>query len=177
MNKVILFLLLMVSLSFGQAGIFGTTAAPSDTSTILDSTAVESRLLLFNAYPEGVATLFIAGGDTTYAPTGVIGEYQLYYGKNVVGDLLYGTWTEFADSVLLYADLDNGDYDSGTMTGLETDLGAVWKLALGITFRFTQYGTNGTSILLCGYLFSYFSLYRYVSGNYFLLTPYLILRL
>ena len=155
MNKVILFLLLMVSLSFGQAGIFGTVPAPRDTVTILDSTAVESHLIVFNAYPEGVASLFIAGGDTTYAPTGVIGEYQLYFGKNTIGDLLYGPWTAFTDSVLLYEDLDNGDFDSGTMTGQVTDLGSVWSVALGVKFRFTQYGTDGTSILLLGYLLFY----------------------
>jgi len=153
--KVLIILLALVSLSFAQAGIFGTAAAPRDTVTLIDSTATSSHLILFNAYPEGVATLFIAGGDTAYQPTGVVGEYRIYFGKNTGQDVLYGPWTAFSDSVLFYADLDNGDYSSGEMVGEVVDLGALWVLGLGVEFRFTQYGGDGSSILLLGYLLFY----------------------
>jgi len=153
MKKIILIMLLLVGLSYGQAGIFGTTDVPRDTVTITDATEVESQLIIFNAYPEGVGTLFIAGDTTSGAGIGYIGYYQNYYGNNVAGDSLWGIKTAFADSVLQDSDLDNGAYDSGTMTGREIDLGAIWNLGIGVKFFFVGSGTQ--TAILCSYIFFY----------------------
>ena len=153
--KVLLILLLLVSFGFAQAPIFGSVSAPEDTVTADSISTVSSILLKFNAYPEGVATLYMAGDSISGTPLGVLGEYQIWYGINMTGDSLWGVWTAFSDSVLLIGDLDNGAYDSGTMTGRGTDLGAVWFLGLGVRFRFTANTAAANETLLLGRLLFY----------------------
>jgi len=154
--KTLMLALLFVGLSLGQEAIFGTTAAPLDTFRITNTTVLTSRVITYNAKPEGVATLFMAGDTVSGAPVGVVGEYQLVYGLNQHNQTMYGQWRTLTDSVLVKADI----YASGTITstnvvGRETNIATdtYWSLSTGIRFRFTGVGTQVT--LLCGY-FDYY---------------------
>jgi hypothetical protein len=151
--KILLILLLLVSLGFGQEAIFGTAAAPQDTASLTDATATTGRLITFNAKPEGVATLFMAGDSVSGAPIGVVGEWRLYMGKTLDGDDFYGPWRTIGDSVLVKADIVNpAVYGTGTIVGRETNMAeeTEWSLSKGVQFRFTGVGTQVT--LLIGWL-------------------------
>ena len=131
-----------------------TTIFQNDLDSInVDSGATYiSKTIMFNAYPEGAATLFMAAdtnfGDDFYGTTGT---YQIYYGLNADNDSLFGVANAFADSMILKGDLDNGEYDSGVLVGRDHDLGAIpWKLGIGVKFTFTP---NHTGWLLGRLLF------------------------
>ncbi|KKM66780.1 hypothetical protein LCGC14_1477770 [marine sediment metagenome] len=159
MKKFILVLLLfslMLLPCFGQEAIFGTVSAPLDTSRITNTGALTSRIITYNAKPEGVGTLFMAGDTVSGAPIGVVGQYQLYYGLNQHGQAMYGQWRTLTDSVLVKADITtSGTYNTTNVTGRETNLADdnYWSLSTGIRFRFTGVGTQVT--LLSGW-FDYF---------------------
>jgi len=111
-------------------------------------------LIKFDANLEGVATLWVSADsltDDTSGVTGIYGEYQLYYGRSEAGDSLWGQWTAFEDSVVLYTDVGL-QYDSNSMVGRETDLGNVWMLARGVRFRFTN---PGDTKFMTGFLYYY----------------------
>lgn len=148
--KILTILFLLVSLSFAQNLLWENG---TDSVSVDSGTAVVSNVIEFNAHPEGVATLFLAADSTEAdgARKGAIGEFQVYYGQSEAGDSLFGQYTAFTDSVLQDSDLAGGAYDSGTMTGRETDLGSVWTLGKGVRFRVTPHFT-GT---LVGLLFYY----------------------
>ena len=156
MKKIILIMLLLVGLSYGQAGIFGTIAAPSDTTTLTNTTALTSRVIKYNAYPEGVATLFLAADTTTGNPGGIAGQFRFWYGKNVLGQEMYGPWRAMADSVLQDSEFNTaGTIPETDVTGRDTDLASEtgWMLSLGVQFKFTGVATH-TSLLL-GYVYFY----------------------
>jgi hypothetical protein len=137
---MVLLILMIVSLSFGQTTIFKNKL---DTVNVDSGSTYTSRTIIFNAYPEGVGTLFMAGDSSSGVPLGVTGTWQIYYGKNAENDSLWGVATAFSDSVLVKGDLDNAEYDTGDLTGRETDLGAIpWKLGLGVKFVFVPHYTG-----------------------------------
>ena len=140
MKKFILMFLLLSGIVFSQDLIFEDSFGNMvDTVSVDSGTAVTSALIKFNGHPEGVATLYCAGDSvsTTFLG-GCIGEYQVYYGLTDARDSLWGVWNAFDDSVLVKGDLAQS-YDSGTITGRETDLGNVWTLGSGVRFRFTPH--------------------------------------
>ena len=97
-----------------------------------------ARTIIYNAKPEGVATLFCAGDSSAANQAGVTATWQVYQGLSGAGDSLWGVATAFDDSVLVKGDLDNGEYRSGSIVGRETDLGAIpWTLGLGVKITFT----------------------------------------
>ena len=156
LTGILFFLLLLFSLCFGQEAIFGTVSAPQDTASLTDTDVLTSRIITYNAKPEGVGTLFMAGDTVSGDPIGVIGEYQLYYGLNQHGQAMYGQWRTLSDSVLVKGDITvSGTVNSTNVTGRETNLAkdTYWSLSTGIRFRFTGVGTQVT--LLSGW-FDYF---------------------
>ena len=153
MKKLILILtatLMLFGLSYGQSPIF---TGPSDIATLTNAVATTGVLITYNAKPEGVATLFMAGDSVSGAPIGVVGEWRLYFGKDSNQDVMYGPWRTIGDSVLVKADISNpAAYATGTVVGRETNMAeeTEWSLSTGVQFRFTGVGTQVTTLI--GYL-------------------------
>jgi hypothetical protein len=147
---------MLVVTSYGQVGIFGTAAAPQDTATMTNTTAKTSYLIKYNAYPQGVATLYMAADTITGNPQGVAGEWRIWHGKNTMNQDMYGQWHAISDSVLLAADFNtSGTLQESDAVGRDINLAdqTGWGLGLGIELRFTGVGTH-TSLVL-GYLLFY----------------------
>lgn len=152
----VLLILMIASVSFGQVAIFGSEAAPADTTTLTDATALASRLIKYNAYPEGVATLVMAADSLTGAPIGVVGKYRLWFGKTISGEDIYGPYRTLTDSVLVKADISNpAVYGSSDQVARDTNIAndTYWAVSLGIQFQFTGVGTQ--TCLLVGYFLFY----------------------
>jgi len=143
--KFLISLLLILSLcglSQAQDWLFEGSTGHDSVSVDSGGTYI-SKTIIFNAKPEGVATLFCAGDTSSGIPLGVTGTWQVYQGLTATNDSLFGVATAFDDSVLVKGDLDNGEYDDGTLVGRGTDLGAIpWQLGTGVKFTFTVHYTG-----------------------------------
>jgi len=107
MKKVILIVLILAFSLNAQGPIFGSLATPSDIATLTNTTELSSRLILFNGYPEGAATLIMDADSLTGDPIGVVGRFQLYYGLTDQLDSLWGVKRTLSDSVLVKGDINN----------------------------------------------------------------------
>jgi hypothetical protein len=154
-HTISLLLLLLTVSAFGQVSIFGTNAAISDTASVVNTTAKESRMIKINdpLKREGKAMLYVAGDKLSGTQSKQLKiEVRMITGPSQqTGDTLFGHW-QLVDSVETTY-LDDGDISGAgkQVAGKSLDLPQLvtnWNIGRWVQFRFSfAAGTHKTRLL------------------------------